>query len=1388
MHGELEIINVKEPLKYKIMPGGFLVLGRSHSADVVLTNDPTMSRLHCKIFYQEKNFWIQNLKSTNHTLVNERKVKDKQLLKDGDFLQVGYYKIKFSIISIQDDAILIEPFAAVKRTDKLIGKIAMKLGILNQERLKSAVKKQTEIALDGLYFPLEDILINENYLSKQSLLQIQNYQNNILVQIPSYKIQELIGMGGMGHIYTARCLKTKKIVACKIFSTTAKAHETQIREQFQREAKALLEFHHPHIVSGIESGDVNGIPYIVMEYVDGPTLQQHLKDNGGRLLTDEALRIVIQVVQALEHAHQKDRVHRDIKPENILLTKDFNVKLCDFGLVRDTTTIETDESVFGTVAYMSPEQIKGNVNVDIRSDIYSLGAVFYRLLFGKLPFVGDNKRIRQQHLDEPLKFPEESGYKHKHDLIHVIRKMMAKSPEQRYQTPQELLDVLNKIKYKLSQLDDLQATEELPRDMSLNHENVENFNIPSYSAKKIIETAELRNPVNKKTGTHELPNLEKPVAKLSNFVPTRELSNPAGKKFSTTEERYIPNASGKLASKNNLSDADSTIISKKQKQSRQRKMLLGIVSGLAIMILSTVTIVLYSWMQRESRDWQKFWQAIQNANFVDIQKYGENFLQKYPDSSRISELKEQWQIALWKEAYTKPVVERLIHAQPLCEQIRQINPHSAIAKQAQIWLADLQEEERKRKEREFLQSKLRELQQQIALIDITTENIISPTNLANAQKTWSEYENRWLSNAEFKAEALKLQEQLQERILRKRMEAWKYYDAEQLEEEVRFYKKQNESINKASRKPNSSDVWQYFLLGNRPLFQPGMKNAGTMMAANSVYCHCVFVSDGRVLWTESLSGKGNYQWIWLTPKNQETQNSRFADKVILSQLQGKQIKVIAIGTGKTLLQILLPSDLSTPCLLFQDEILASCQNGYTYRISLKNGAILGAWYTESVICESGILSSKVLFLKSEQNCYQFDLSSRKLNSYLPLSHSSAMSLPKISKKDFATIPNLGSKIKFPGVANSPWQLSGDYHCFTTVEKEEVWCHILKETSQQQKQLLWQRRLNIPITQILSLKKEKILWMALQDGALIQAIPNTKSFVPAFKPLKGNLYANMPSQLLYLPQDINNTTAKIVIVRNVGISQMMTLGGDFVKDWSLKESLENIGMGLTQLQGKFLLVPQQNLIKCFSLVSGRKIVDIQNSQKFTMPLFAQNLNIWTGDQSGNFQSWNANIQTNSLSWQKSWAYKANGSITSMPGVTNKAIYFGDDIGNFYSLQIKTGQQNWIYTCQSGIKSCIVTDTIIYIGDQKGNCYALDANTGKLKWQQALETTLCSEMVLGKNKIYLATCNAEIYSLDLQTGNIAWSLSVPGKSVSSFVVLENRIYIGTDAGWLTVIQDR
>ncbi|MBX6379007.1 MAG: serine/threonine protein kinase, partial [Clostridia bacterium] len=213
------------------------------------------------------------------------------------------------------------------------------------------------------------------------------------------------------------------------------AHDEAVVARFRREAEAVARLSHPNIVALYDVGRDGDVLYLVMEYVDGESLKERLRREGPMEPAD-AVRVVLQVLEALAHAHAHGVVHRDIKPHNILVTDGLHVKVTDFGIARavDHATIVHTGTIIGSAHYFSPEQARGRM-ADARSDLYSTGVVLYELLSGRVPFQGDSPvSVAVQHVQEPPPPLEDVRPGLPEGLGAIVRKALAKDPAQRYQT------------------------------------------------------------------------------------------------------------------------------------------------------------------------------------------------------------------------------------------------------------------------------------------------------------------------------------------------------------------------------------------------------------------------------------------------------------------------------------------------------------------------------------------------------------------------------------------------------------------------------------------------------------------------------------------------------------------------------------------------------------------------------------------------------------------------------------------------------------------------------------------------------------------------------------------------------------------------------------------
>ena len=254
-------------------------------------------------------------------------------------------------------------------------------------------------------------------------------------EINGYRIESVIGRGGMGVVYNATQLSLNRAVAIKVIPETFAEHP-QFVERFHREVDVLSKLSHPNIVTVFERGEIDGRLYVVMEFVEGTSLRDVIK--AGPLPKTEALSIVRSVLQALEHAHERGVVHRDIKPENVLVAPGGIVKVADFGLSRllgpqDVTRLTHTHLLLGTFEYMAPEQREKAKEADERSDLYATGVVLYELLAGELP-IGNFDPLSEKR-------PHECDAR----IDEIVSKSLQKTPEKRYQRAGEMGDAVSRL-------------------------------------------------------------------------------------------------------------------------------------------------------------------------------------------------------------------------------------------------------------------------------------------------------------------------------------------------------------------------------------------------------------------------------------------------------------------------------------------------------------------------------------------------------------------------------------------------------------------------------------------------------------------------------------------------------------------------------------------------------------------------------------------------------------------------------------------------------------------------------------------------------------------------------------------------------------------------------
>jgi len=319
--------------------------------------------------------------------------------------------------------------------------------------LRDLVQKCLLVTHDGSYWYQSGAWAN--FVASQEYLVGGSRVNGGLLtgsRIGQYEILELIGRGGMAEVYKGRHTRLDRPVAVKVLSANLAA-EGDFRKRFEREARSIAALKHPNIVSVFDFGDVEGLYYMVMEFVAGQSLAQFIAQ-AGILPLAQALPLMIDLASALDYAHAQGIVHRDIKPSNVMLdavhpteTNSLGLRaiLTDFGIAKLLTTKEgtKTDGLTGTLDYMAPEQIRAAHDLDGRADVYALGVVFYQMLTARLPFYGDNPAaILMGHLQVQPPDPREFIADLPEHVANAIRIALAKSPADRFPTAGQFVEMI----------------------------------------------------------------------------------------------------------------------------------------------------------------------------------------------------------------------------------------------------------------------------------------------------------------------------------------------------------------------------------------------------------------------------------------------------------------------------------------------------------------------------------------------------------------------------------------------------------------------------------------------------------------------------------------------------------------------------------------------------------------------------------------------------------------------------------------------------------------------------------------------------------------------------------------------------------------------------------
>ena len=339
------------------------------------------------------------------------------------------------------------------------GQLAIEGRLITPEQFDAAMDKVRDS-----HQPLRDLLVAEGTIDVQTADRLTKAVRRIVrderakseggmlmkKQIGGYKLIRRIGEGGMGEVYLAEQLTMHRTVALKILHGKW-ADDEEFRKRFLLEARAVGKLSHQNLIQVFDVGKYQGLYYFSMEFIDGVTVDDLIRHDG-QIPVEKAVDICLQVCKALTYLATHSIVHRDIKPANIMLTKEGQVKLGDFGFIQSAFDAELmqEGTTIGTPDYISPEQARGERNLDVRSDIYSLGATLFHMLAGKTFFSGSCSKVMRDHIEtEPPKL-DALRKDLPPELVRIIAKMTAKQPIDRHQSPEEIIKDLDLLRLDLS--------------------------------------------------------------------------------------------------------------------------------------------------------------------------------------------------------------------------------------------------------------------------------------------------------------------------------------------------------------------------------------------------------------------------------------------------------------------------------------------------------------------------------------------------------------------------------------------------------------------------------------------------------------------------------------------------------------------------------------------------------------------------------------------------------------------------------------------------------------------------------------------------------------------------------------------------------------------------
>ena len=339
------------------------------------------------------------------------------------------------------------------KANTVFAEIALEKGLLNKAQIEEAMAAVEVASGVGLKVDLGEAVVDRGALSEAQAAEIRREmrRRGVFPTIEGFEIFSELGRGSMGVVYRARQLSTRRIVALKVLPETLKENEHFIG-RFVREGETAAKVDHPNVVRVLKFGESEGRQYFAMELVEGADVERALA--AGPLSEDRALDIALGVAKGLQAVHAQGIVHRDVKPANIMLTRGGVPKLGDFGIawpVAESGRRLTLAGYFpGSPWYMSPEQCRGQKDIDGRSDTYSLGITLFQMVCGRCPFLGDTElAIIRKQIEDPLPDPRTFNPRLSEPVVALIRRMTAKDRDKRYRDDAEMIAAIEEARREL---------------------------------------------------------------------------------------------------------------------------------------------------------------------------------------------------------------------------------------------------------------------------------------------------------------------------------------------------------------------------------------------------------------------------------------------------------------------------------------------------------------------------------------------------------------------------------------------------------------------------------------------------------------------------------------------------------------------------------------------------------------------------------------------------------------------------------------------------------------------------------------------------------------------------------------------------------------------------